>query len=391
MQSRRTLYMSIHNTARDIHSRHRAGVLALCIVLALVVSECLLPPLSRADEGSLYTARVAYIISEQEIEVAGQPVLNQSIELLISSGERRGDPVRVEHRVYTRAGGIPLGLGDQVYIRESEAPDGSPSYTVTGFARAVPLMALTVAFVVIVLAVAQGRGLRALLGMALSFAIITVLLMPRFGGSTDPLKAALFGAALALPVLYIVAHGVQLKTVAALVGSYIGLGLAAGLAVLAARLTRLSGYASEEIAFLQSVRGGSVDALGIMLAGILISVVGVLDDITIAQAGVVDQLGDLDRDLSWQELYRRAMHVGRDHIASMVNTLVLVYAGASLPLLMLVGNQSLDLAYFVSQNIVAEEIVRVLVSSMALVSVVPITTLVAALTRKGVDRLKQPN
>jgi uncharacterized membrane protein len=145
------------------------------------------------------------------------------------------------------------------------------------------------------------------------------------------------------------------------------------------RAVRLTGFASDEAGFLQAMRPGEIDIVGLLLAGMVISVIGVLDDVTVAQAGIVAQLRDANPSFDWRQLYLRAMQVGQDHIASMVNTLVLVYAGAALPLLLLLTDRSLPLAYVLSHEVVAEEIVRILVTSIGLVAAVPITTFLASL------------
>ncbi len=110
----------------------------------------------------------------------------------------------------------------------------------------------------------------------------------------------------------------------------------------------------------------------------IIGVLGVLDDITVAQAATVEQIHQANASLDAWQLYRRAMQVGQDHIASMVNTLVLVYAGAALPLLLLLTDQALPFAYVLSQELISEEVVRMLVTSSGLVAAVPLTTLLAA-------------
>jgi len=141
----------------------------------------------------------------------------------------------------------------------------------------------------------------------------------------------------------------------------------------------LSGFASEEMSLLGALRPGEIDARGLLLAGIIVGMIGVLDDITVAQASVVEQLSAANTALDWRQLYSRGMKVGQDHIASMVNTLVLVYAGASLALLLLLTDQSLPFLYVLSHEVLAEEIVRMLVMSMGLVTAVPITTFLASL------------
>ena len=115
-----------------------------------------------------------------------------------------------------------------------------------------------------------------------------------------------------------------------------------------------------------------------VLAGIIVSVLGILDDITVSQAAVVYQLKKLSPTLGFKDLYLHAMDVGRDHIASVVNTLVLVYTGAALPLLLLFVNSSRPFGQVINHEVIAEEIIRTLVSSIGLILAVPITTLLTA-------------
>ena len=141
---------------------------------------------------------------------------------------------------------------------------------------------------------------------------------------------------------------------------------------------RLTGFASEEAGFLRVARQ-MINIKGLLLAGIIIGVLGILDDITISQSAIVFQLKEANKKLKFNELYKRAMNVGQDHISSMVNTLVLVYAGASLPLLLLFIDNPQPFFEVINYEIIADEIVRTLVGSIGLILAVPITTLIAAL------------
>jgi len=378
----------------------RGPALAFVLICALLLSGCATAerlvdwveggpnPLVGSPEtrhiggGEVLAAQVGYVLDARETEVAGQVATIQSIELIVTRGARRGEVLQVEHRLYPLAGDRPLVEGDRVYVQAETGAGGAPVYLVSGYQRTTGLAVLAGVFVLLVLGVAQGRGARALLGMALSFLILYVYVLPRLAVGAAPVRSALIGAAVALPLLYFTAHGMGRKTLVALAGSLVGLGVTAGLAVLAADLVHLSGYASDEMSFLRAAHGDGVDALGLVLAGMIVGVLGVLDDITIAQAALVEQLAAVDAALGWRDLYARAMRVGRDHIASMVNTLVLVYAGASLPLLLLLGDRSLPLGYILSQEIVAEEVVRILVTSSGLVAVVPLVTVLAAVTAR---------
>ena len=142
---------------------------------------------------------------------------------------------------------------------------------------------------------------------------------------------------------------------------------------------QLTGFASEEAGFLQTIKQGSVNIKGLLLAGIIIGVLGVLDDITISQSAIVFQLKETNEKLGFFELYKRAMNVGQDHISSMVNTLVLVYTGAALPLLLLFIDNPHPFSEIVNYEIIADEVVRTLVGSIGLILAVPITTVIASL------------
>ena len=144
------------------------------------------------------------------------------------------------------------------------------------------------------------------------------------------------------------------------------------------QVTRLTGYASEEAAFLQYARQGAVDIKGLLLAGIIIGTLGILDDITIAQAAIVQQLKQANKKMKPKELFSQAMRVGQDHIASMITTLILVYTGAALPLLLLFIDNPLPFSQVINYEIIAEEIIRTLVGSIGLITAVPITTFLAS-------------
>jgi uncharacterized membrane protein len=180
-----------------------------------------------------------------------------------------------------------------------------------------------------------------------------------------------------LPTFYL-AHGLSLKTTVAVVGTALSLALTVLLASLMIDLVGLTGYASEEAAFLQLGESGIYNIRDLLLAGIVVGSLGVLDDVTVSQAAIVRQLREANPQFGFGELYRRAMQVGQDHIASMVNTLALVYSGAALPLLLLLRQSPLPLTYLLSQEMIAEEIVRMVVASIGLVGAVPLTTLLAA-------------
>jgi uncharacterized membrane protein len=131
--------------------------------------------------------------------------------------------------------------------------------------------------------------------------------------------------------------------------------------------------------FVHSVFGG-LDLRGLLLAGIVIGTLGILDDVTVTQVSAVHELRAADPFMPVRDLYRTGLRVGRDHVASFANTLLLAYAGASLSLLVVFTISGSGLVGTLTNGVVAEEIVRTLVSSIGLVAAVPLTTALAALT-----------
>ena len=359
---------------------------SLCMAVLAILLALSGPSLAVADsdeanqpQDEILPAVIGYVVEQRETQAMGHPQIHQKLELIVSRGPRRGEVIIVEQTLHAFSGQAPYKAGDRVYVNESHDVDGRPAYYIVGYDRSGTLLWMALLFVALVVLVGRKRGASSLVGMALSFVIIFALVLPRIVAGQNPMTVAILGTALAMPPSYYLAHGLNRKTTVALAGSLAGLILTGTLAVLFVEVAHLTGYASGEAGFLQTMRPGELDIKGLLLAGMVIGVLGVLDDITVAQAAIVEQLRAANPSLKWRQLYSRAMQVGQDHIASMVNTLVLVYAGAALPLLILLSDRSLSLAYVLSHEVVAEEIVRMLVTSMGLVAAVPITTLLASL------------
>jgi uncharacterized membrane protein len=153
--------------------------------------------------------------------------------------------------------------------------------------------------------------------------------------------------------------------------------LTGGLAVGAIVVTKLSGMGDENVLFLMQTSQNSIDLRGLFLGGLIIGALGVLDDLVTTQASAVFELHHANPDLGFRALFNSAMRIGQDHVAATVNTLVLAYAGASLPMLLLFSLGQGDYGYLINFSLIAEEIVRTLVGSLGLIAAVPITTSIA--------------
>jgi uncharacterized membrane protein len=327
---------------------------------------------------TLLPATVVYIVQETDIEVMGQTQTVQTLELALSQAGRRGEIVTATIGADPSVNMLRYAVGARVYLRVTEGVDGSLTYDVATRDRTLPLVVLAIVFVALVVLVGRGRGVRSLLALGLSFVIILAYVVPRVAAGQAPMASALIGCGLTMPVSYYLSHGFNRKTNIALAGSLVGLLITGLLTIAGVALVGLTGFSGDEAGFVTGLYGGTIDLRALLMAGMMISVLGVLDDITVAQAATVEQIHIADRTLGRWQLFRRGMSVGQDHISSMVNTLMLVYAGSALALLLLLTDQSLPLGYILSQEMVAEEVVRMLITSTGLVATVPITTALAA-------------
>ncbi len=292
----------------------------------------------------------------------------------IDSGPNEGARTLLE---FSGGPGQPhLAVGDDIRISRQVDDVGTTSYSFYDFERTWPLTVLAAAFAVVIVAVARWRGLRALVGTVIAFGVLVVFLLPALRDGAPAVPVALVASAAILFAVIYLAHGVSLRTSAALLGTLTSLLVAALLswaAIEFAHLTGLSEDQNNEVAAYL----GNVSITGLLLAGFIIGSLGVLNDVTITQASAVFELAELE-PAGRRAVFVGAMRVGRDHIASTVYTLVLAYAGSALPLLLLFSVANRSLGDVLTSESVAIEIARSAVGGIALALSVPLTTGIAA-------------
>jgi len=273
--------------------------------------------------------------------------------------------------------------GDRIVLGRSVDPtNGRVDYYFADYQRRTPMILLAVLFAVLVVAVARWRGLAALVGLVLTALVVVRFVIPAILDGESPVGVALVGSAAIIFVVIYVAHGFSARTTTALLGTLGSLGLTAALAAAFVAATHLTGLSSEETTSLQAAVG-NVSLEGLILAGVIIGSLGVLNDVTVTQASAVWEIHEANPTRPPVALYRSGMRVGRDHIASTVYTLVLAYAGASLPLLILFSVSNQRVTNILTGDLVGQEIVRAMVGSIGLVASVPLTTALAVLVVRG--------
>ena len=267
-------------------------------------------------------------------------------------------------------------VGERVVLSVIDNPELGTVFEYSDRDRRPVLIVLLLAFSLAVVALGRVRGLAALGGLAISVIVLTLFIAPSIlVGNDAVLVATVGGAAIALAAIYMT-HGWNRISHVAVIGTFSALVLTLGLSWVVAALAKFSGYASEEAVFVSLV--DRVDIGGLILAGAVLGAIGALDDITVTQASTVIELHDAGARSGAPDLYRRGLRVGRDHIASTVNTLFLAYAGAALPLILLYTLSGHPLDLLVNSEVIAVEVVRTLVGSIGLVAAVPITTWLAS-------------
>ncbi|WP_018546229.1 YibE/F family protein [Streptomyces sp. LaPpAH-108] len=271
-----------------------------------------------------------------------------------------------------------LRQGEKVVVAyEPSAPEGL-RYTVTDVDRRFPMGLLAGVFALAVVTVGRLRGVTALAALAISFLVLDLFVLPAILRGANPLLVAVVGSSAIMLIALYLCHGLSARTSVAVLGTLISLALIGVLGAEFIGWAALTGDTDDDTGLIHGLYP-SIDMSGLLLAGVIIGSLGVLDDVTVTQTSAVWELHEANPTMGWRGLYRAGIRIGRDHIASVVNTLVLAYAGAALPLLLLFSLARSGVGTVADSELVAEEIIRTLVGSIGLVASVPVTTLLAAL------------
>ena len=250
-------------------------------------------------------------------------------------------------------------------------------YSIVEPNRLSVLLWLTLLFVAVVIVFGGKHGVYALIALIISFGGVFTILFPRLLAGSDPIITSLLIAGLSLFIVMFFSHGWNRVTVSAYLGCVFAIFITVFLAKYAVIWAKLSGFSDESSVYLNLATNGTLHFQSLLIAAIIIGVIGVVDDVAITQASVVAQLFDSNQNLSKWEVYRKAMVVGKNHSAALINTLVLAYAGASLPLLLLLYTSTTPILQLINMESVAVEIVRTIVGSIGLVILVPCATLIS--------------
>jgi uncharacterized membrane protein len=372
-------------------TQRRLSIIAVLLAVATIIGVILLRPTGTKRpslEGLGFASQVygADVTKSEDHPCEGDTegaVVCRSVSFTITEGPDDGKLITQEQVV---SGTTPrLEVGEKVKLAYDPNAELDFRYRYFDRARGAPLLWLSLLFALTVVALGRLRGITALVGLLASFGVLVWFILPAILDGRSPFAVAIVGSAVIAYLALYTAHGFDTMTTVALLGTLASLALVVVLSNFFVELTHLTGFASEESLFVQ-IGSANVDLAGIVLGGMVIGALGAIDDMTVTQASAVWELHATDPAMPRSSLLRSALRIGRDHVASTVNTLALAYAGASMPVLLLLVLSQQSFSTVVSGEVIATELVRTLVGSVGLVAAVPVTTALAVLAVKSSDR-----
>ncbi len=323
------------------------------------------------------------VVSIQTVSTGTAPT-SEVITVQFLTGDNKGQTTKVTEQAITTStenSYFHPSPGDKILLARNTL-DGlaTEQYYITDTYRLPPLLFIVLLFVIVSVIFGRMRGFASIIGLAMSVAILLWFVVPNLLAGNNPLLICLIGAGLIAVTSLYLAHGFNKRTTVSLCGTLITLTVSSLLSILFISMTKLLGIATDTSFYVEIGKNIHLDLKGLLLGGIIIGVLGILDDVTIGQAASVYELKDASPSLGAKELYRRGMSIGREHIASLINTLFLAYAGVTLPLILYLAafQSQIPLWLTINGEPIAEEIVRTMVGSIGIILAVPITTLIAA-------------
>jgi uncharacterized membrane protein len=320
------------------------------------------------------TARVIEVVNEYDRIIMGTRASTtvQELRIQLLSGEKSGEVVRLENDL------MVLAVGDRIYVDRLVAFDGTEFFLFKDVERRLPLVVLIVVFLVLVVLLSGWQGARALGSLALSIAAILFILIPALLNGYSPALTSLLISGVILAATLFLTHGFKARVTIAFLGTFLAVSVTCLMAWVWVAWMRLTGFSDDASVYLNFATGGTLDLSGLLLGSIIIGLLGLLDDVSITQSSVVQELKRANPSLGFWGLYTSALRVGKDHVGSLVNTLSLAYVGAALPLILLYASSAEDILLSLNQEVIAAEILRIVVGSIGLVLAVPLVTGLAA-------------
>ena len=352
----------------------------ILIIFCVFFTAFLNTPVEGHEQASIeyHRGEITEVLEKQDTQIQGLDQVQQykrfEVEL-ISTGET----IKTDMSGFESEIGELYNEGDSIILSSYSSKDYETVYSIVSFDRQDTLIILFIIFALVALLICYKRTIGAILGLVFSFLVIFTFLIPRILEGGNPISLSIISAILIIPVIFFLSHGFNKKTNIAILSTIFALLITGVFASIFMSAAQITGFEMEEANFIRTMLDKNIRLDGLLLAGVIIATLGVLNDVTVSQVAIVQQISEVGKKISIKEIFSRSMKIGKDHMASMINTLVLVYSGASMPILIIFISSDLPISYILSLETISMEIIRTLVGTIGLISAIPITTFLATI------------
>lgn len=358
----------------------------LLLILFLIIGICL--P-AQADDRIILKSETGVVenvkYEDAESINQGEQTTKQEVTVRVLTGDFKGSERIIDNMLTGNpAYDIPLSKGDKVILHMEPVSDTVTTpedvdIFIADIQRNTEIYIFTGIFCILLLIIGRKKGLTSIISILSTLALIFFMLMPMILNGFCPIASAVLTGIISTVITIYLVGGFNSKSSSAIIGTSISLVFAGALSMLAIYFAHLTGFAGEENMFLYTARP-DLSFTGILSASMIIAALGALMDTAVSIASTVNEIYETDKTLSVKQLFKSGMNVGRDIIGTMSNTLILVYLGSSLPLVLLSSN--IDMNKFFNLNQVATEILSAITGSIAILVCVPATAIIAAILIK---------
>lgn len=337
-------------------------------------------PQLQAPKQEFFKANVIEIVDQGEKTIQGYKNYFQTLRIQIIDGTEKGKYTIIENGQDAQITKDQLVSKNQEIVVSKTSYLGKSTYAIYDYYRLNQLLLTIIIFFIAVVIIAGIKGIGSILGMIVSISIIVGYILPNIIKGQDPLTITLIGSVGILTITTYLAHGISKKTTIALVSTLFSLFLTAAFAIIAINFNKITGLGNEDAFSLQIGPTSIINIKGLFLSGIIIASLGALNDITTTQAATIFELKEANPKLKFLNLFEKGLTVGKEHIASLVNTLILAYVGSAFAVFIFLILNPAHLPYWVILNneIVSDELIKIIAGSMGLLLSVPIVTLLAS-------------
>lgn len=356
------------------------------IFVILLIFNLFIPAFSAEDKPVLPSQTgVVKSIEYEDTDIQGGQTTKQKVTVEVLTGDFKGTQRVIDNMLTGNpAYDIMLSKGDKVILHleplnDNIATADDVDFFIADIKRANQMWIFTAIFCALLLAIGKKKGARSIVAIVATVGLIFLILIPTILNGLNPVISAIITGILSTVITIYLVGGRNCKSTSAIAGTSISLVFAGALSLMAIYFAHLTGFAGEENMFLYSVRP-DLSFTGILSASMIIAALGALMDTAVSIASTINEIHETDNSLTIKQLFKSGMNVGRDIIGTMSNTLILVYLGSALPLVLLSNN--IDLNKFFNLNQVATEILSALIGSIAILACVPITAIIASILIK---------